>query len=123
MPKRKVFRGASLLGLAKDNDNGGDNEDPLARAIRLSQEEATKRNSTTFQQQNFQPSSNPLTRRSSFVAGKDNNPPPASTASKLKYKDADVKQLMKMGFNKDQAVQALLENNNDVRLAAEALSH
>lgn len=119
-PKRKVFRGASLLGLSKDADNAND-EDPLARAIRLSQEEASKRNSTTFQQQNFQPSSNPLTRRSSFVAGKD----PVNSAPeppKLKYKDSDVKQLMKMGFNKDQAVQALMENNNNVALAAEALS-
>ena len=89
----------------------------MARAIRLSQEEANKRNSTSFQQQNFQPSSNPLTRRSSFVGNNGQ-----STSGKIKYKEADVKQLVKMGFSKDQAVQALMENDNDVRLAAEALS-
>ena len=103
------------MGLNKD-EIAKDNEDPLTRAIRLSQEEANKRNSTSFQQQNFQPSNNPLNRKGSFISG-------SSAPPKLKYKEADVKKLMKMGFNHEQAVQALVENNHDVTLAAEALSH
>jgi NACalpha-BTF3-like transcription factor len=38
-----------------------------------------------------------------------------------KVKSSDVKQLEKMGFSKQQAVQALLENNNDLHRAADVL--
>ena len=40
---------------------------------------------------------------------------------KMKYKEKDVQHLVRMGFNEEQAVQALVENNNDVSRAADAL--
>ena len=52
-------------------------------------------------------------RRSS---GSGAHKPPA-----VKYVEHDVKKLVKMGFTKDQAVQALMENYNDVQLAANSL--
>lgn len=45
----------------------------------------------------------------------------AKKPPKMKYKPSDVKQLRKMGFNEAMAVQALLENDNDVNAAANAL--
>lgn len=39
----------------------------------------------------------------------------------LKYKDADVKVIMGMGFTKEQAVQALIENRNDINAATNSL--
>lgn len=41
--------------------------------------------------------------------------------AKMKFKQSDVKQLRKMGFNEAMAVQALLENDSDVNAAANAL--
>ena len=41
---------------------------------------------------------------------------------KLKYKEADVNKIMKMGFTKDQAVQALIENNNNLDAAVHTLT-
>jgi Holliday junction resolvasome RuvABC DNA-binding subunit len=37
------------------------------------------------------------------------------------YKESDIKQLERMGFSREQASQALLESNNDVRRAADVL--
>jgi uncharacterized UBP type Zn finger protein len=41
---------------------------------------------------------------------------------RLHYKEADVRVLVDMGYSKEQAVQALVENNNNVGLAAEMLA-
>jgi hypothetical protein len=40
---------------------------------------------------------------------------------KLKYKEADVKTLTNMGYSREQAVWALLQNNNNVPMAIDAL--
>lgn len=44
------------------------------------------------------------------------------TKKKLKYKEADVKSIMKLGFKREQAVQALVENQHDRDMAIQALS-
>lgn len=44
-----------------------------------------------------------------------------SVQKRLRYKDSDVEAIIKMGFTKDQAVQALFANKNKVDLAVNAL--
>jgi hypothetical protein len=106
------LRASSLFAFGSNPAHEG--EDALARALRLSEEEARKQK---------YPDSHPqgrMSRQSSFIRN------PRSTSEgdggKVKYKASDVKQLEKMGFTKDQAVQALIESNNDVQLAAEMLA-
>jgi hypothetical protein len=41
--------------------------------------------------------------------------------NKIKLKTADLKQLERMGFTRDQAIQALIQNDNNVHHAANAL--
>lgn len=41
---------------------------------------------------------------------------------KLKYKEADVQKIVKMGFARDQAVQALVENHHNVEEAVHMLT-
>ncbi len=41
---------------------------------------------------------------------------------KLKYKESDVKTIMNMGFTRDQAVWALLQNDNNVVMAINSLT-
>ena len=41
--------------------------------------------------------------------------------TKLRYRDADVKRLIKMGFTRDQAIQALIQTDHDVQRAANIL--
>ena len=41
---------------------------------------------------------------------------------KLKFKEADVQKIVKMGFSRDQAVQALVESNHNVEEAVHMLS-
>jgi uncharacterized UBP type Zn finger protein len=43
--------------------------------------------------------------------------------AKLKYNEADVKRITKMGFTRDQAVQALIENHHNVEGAVNSLTH
>lgn len=126
-------------------------EDALSRAIRISEEEARQRNQATaaqyYQGQSgpFQQSPPPLQQQKSMTTKKSSGlfssnasqaPSTTPTASKMtrstsaidpatgkvKYKTSDVKQLEKMGFSKDQAVQALIESQGDVNMAAEMLA-
>lgn len=43
------------------------------------------------------------------------------TAARLKYKESDVKAIMDMGYCRDQAVWALVQNQNNVPMALESL--
>jgi NACalpha-BTF3-like transcription factor len=60
---------------------------------------------------------------SSFFAGgkgdKSNSP---GDVSKLRYKEADVRAIMEMGFSKDQAVWALVQNDHNLLLAINSLT-
>lgn len=96
--KKKVFRGSHMLGLSSNSGPLPD-EDPYARTLRISQSETTH-----------------LPRPVSGIMSNNNG-----GRQQLKYKASDVKQLEKMGFTKEQAVQALVENDNDLHRAADML--
>jgi hypothetical protein len=58
--------------------------------------------------------SKPVTRKSSIFGG--------SKKEKSRYKESDVKTIVNMGFNRDQAVNALLQYDNDLLRAIDSLT-
>ena len=101
--KRKVFRGSALFG--KTNNQPPDGEDLLQRTLRISRIEKGGSGQNPPQEGGH--------RRSASAGSLD--------AGRLKYKPSDVKQLERMGFSREQAVQALIENDNHLHRAADAL--
>lgn len=131
--KKKSFRGENAEVFSNAANINTAEDEVLAQAIRISEEEAKRRNQTTaaqfyqgqqapfhFQQPQQEPKKPFISRQSSGLFGSTASTH-ADTTTKLKYKSGDVKQLESMGFTKDQAVQALLQCNNDLKQAAELL--
>lgn len=66
-----------------------------------------------------------LVARASHMSDVDNgkkDPTDKSKVPKLKYNEADVQKIIKMGFTRDQAVQALVECHHNVDAAAHMLT-
>lgn len=66
-----------------------------------------------------------LVARANYQADVENgkrDPDNKSNVPKLKYKEADVQKIVKMGFTRDQAVQALVENHQNVDEAVHTLT-
>ena len=66
-----------------------------------------------------------LVARANYQADVDNgkrDPDNKNKVPKLKYKEADVQKIVKMGFTRDQAVQALIENHQNVDQAVHTLT-
>ena len=93
-----LLKGKSLLGLGRKTAHT--ESDVYARAAELSRLEASN--------------GNPAEGIHTKTHNKKHVP-------KMKYKEKDVQHLVRMGFNEEQAVQALVENNNDVSRAADHL--
>lgn len=96
--KKSLFRTASssLLGGMRRKTASSEN-DVIARVMHLSGMEASDN------------------------TGMNPKPFNKKNVPKMKYKESDVKQMMRMGFTKDQSVQALIENSNDMEQAISAL--
>lgn len=117
--KKKVFRGAHLLGISSHSQEM-EQEDPLQRTLRLSQfDKGPSASSTNSRSRND--AGNPLALSRPNPLSAKNNRLSTNSRSMGGYKQNDVKQLEKMGFTREEATQALIENDNDLHRAADVL--
>jgi len=89
---------------SRSNPSYDEDDDDIQRAIRISTIETNNRNNSN---DSYSPS--------------HNNNPNNNNNNKTRYKENDVRNLIGMGFTREQSIDALIRHNNNVQRAANHL--